>query len=393
MKNYYHILGIPEDASPEFIKAAFKLKAVQYHPDKHAGNVDMEERFKEINEAYQVLSNPYKKANHDLELQYLRFTATRQVQDCPANPHQRPPHYRPRPFYRQPPISRKDNNKATLYAFALTACIAVLVMLVREFYDLYLERKYEALLKQRRESFETAQGLYADQKIRESLLLLSDLSPFKPEEADMFTYQNKIMEDVIFLGEANFERQNFAEAVRYYELVEQFSPYRPNGLRARLALSYRQIKKPEQSLLLFKELLEAKYEVVSTLNQMAEVYHHELHDPQKAKEYLELAREVAIKEYISTFGKAYALFIHQKYIPSDHFYLFENLASLYNELEEAETSIGVTNWMKRVWPDSAQSFVLAGQSYEILNKRALACDQYIEAKGLGHSAPLPLLCR
>jgi len=375
------------------IKVAFKQKAVQYHPDKHAGDAQMEEHFKEINEAYQVLSNPYKKATHDLELQYVRFANARPQESAHQQTKQHPPHYRPRPFYRHPPISRKDNNRATLYAFALTACIAVLVMLVREFYDLYLQRKYEALLEKRRESFETAQGLYDEQKIRESLLLLSDLSPFKPEEADMSSYQNKIMEDVIFMGEANFQRQNFAEAVRYYELVEQFSPYRPNGMRARLALSYRYIQKPEQSLTLFKELLEAKYEVVSTLNQMAEVYHDELHDTQMAKEYLELAREVAIKEYIGTFGKAYALFIHQKYIPADHFYLFENLALIYNELNEPETSIGVSNWMKRVWPDSVQSYVLAAKSYELLNKRSMACEQYIEARALGHSDPLPLLCR
>jgi len=394
MTNYYQLLGIPEDASPELIKAAFKQKAVQYHPDKHAGDTQMEERFKEINEAYQILSNPYKKASHDLELQYIRFAASRQSHDATQkNPHQRPPHYRPRPSYRQPPTSRRDNNRATLYAFALTASIAVLVMLVRSFYDLYLERKYEVLLESRREKFTEAQDYYKKKKVRESLLMLSDLSPFKPEEADMRTYQNKIMDDVILLGETHFQQKDFTMAVYYYELVEQFSPYQPNTMRAHLALSYRYTQQPERAIFLFKELLEVKYEVVSILVQMAEVYQQDLKNPEMAKDYLELARDVAVKEYKGMFGKAYMLVIHQKYIPKHHFNLFENLAMIYNQLDEPETSIGISNWMKRVWPDSARSYVLAAQSYEKLHQRTMACQEYKEATTLGHSDPLPLLCR
>ncbi|MDP4145641.1 MAG: molecular chaperone DnaJ [Bacillota bacterium] len=64
-KDYYEALGLQKGASDEDIKKAFRKQAIKYHPDKNQGNKEAEEKFKEINEAYQVLSDPQKKANYD----------------------------------------------------------------------------------------------------------------------------------------------------------------------------------------------------------------------------------------------------------------------------------------------------------------------------------------
>lgn len=62
MKDYYKILGVDRNASQEDIQKAFRNLAHQYHPDKKEGDVN---KFKEVNEAYQVLSNQQKKAQYD----------------------------------------------------------------------------------------------------------------------------------------------------------------------------------------------------------------------------------------------------------------------------------------------------------------------------------------
>ncbi len=64
-KDYYQILGVPRNASANDIKGAYRKLAMQYHPDRNPGDKQAEERFKEMNEAYQVLSDPQKRARYD----------------------------------------------------------------------------------------------------------------------------------------------------------------------------------------------------------------------------------------------------------------------------------------------------------------------------------------
>ncbi len=65
-KDYYQILGVKKDASDKEIKAAYRKLALEWHPDKHPNNKEeAEEKFKEINEAYQVLSDPKKRKQYD----------------------------------------------------------------------------------------------------------------------------------------------------------------------------------------------------------------------------------------------------------------------------------------------------------------------------------------
>ena len=63
-RDYYDVMGIGRDASDEDIKRAFRKLALEYHPDRNK-KVGAEERFKEINEAYQVLSDSKKRTDYD----------------------------------------------------------------------------------------------------------------------------------------------------------------------------------------------------------------------------------------------------------------------------------------------------------------------------------------
>ena len=64
-RDYYEVLGINTDAVPQEIKTAYRRLAIQYHPDKNAGNKQAEDKFKEAAEAYSVLSDPEKRARYD----------------------------------------------------------------------------------------------------------------------------------------------------------------------------------------------------------------------------------------------------------------------------------------------------------------------------------------
>lgn len=64
-RDYYEILGLSKGASDDDIKKSYRKLAKQYHPDLHPGDKECEERFKEIGEAYEILSDPDKKAKYD----------------------------------------------------------------------------------------------------------------------------------------------------------------------------------------------------------------------------------------------------------------------------------------------------------------------------------------
>src|SRR3954467_5328051 len=64
-QDYYETLGVTKTSSPDEVKKAYRKLAIQYHPDKNPGDKKAEEHFKELSEAYEILSDPQRRQMYD----------------------------------------------------------------------------------------------------------------------------------------------------------------------------------------------------------------------------------------------------------------------------------------------------------------------------------------
>ena len=76
MRDYYYILGITQNATEQEIKTAYRKLSMKFHPDKNSGEKFFEERFKEIQEGYEILSNQTKRREYDSKLNQFNSTRT-----------------------------------------------------------------------------------------------------------------------------------------------------------------------------------------------------------------------------------------------------------------------------------------------------------------------------
>ena len=379
MINYYRILGISEDASQEEIKAAFKKQAVKFHPDKHPDKPHMEDKFKEINEAYQILSNEYEKARYDHKLKYQRFS------DAPKpHPYSYPGSYRRRPVYNPSRVDYRQNNIATLYAFGITFGIALIVMMGFWLKDAYDEMKLEKLLAERREIYNEARDLYRNEDYEAAFNLMSSLNIFRAEERDMKLFKDNMVDDIIGLGHNNYERESYDEAIYLYELVQKFETQKPLfNLKVQLAEAYKKVNEPLKSIQVYEDLMLREYRMVSALVEIAEIQRDLLEDVESARDYYMRAHKRAVRQYKSFYGEAYSLVINERYVPEEHYHLYTGLADIYLKLNNPEMAIKAADWNKYVWPDSVDAFLISAQAYIQLESPSEACEEFVEARNRG----------
>lgn len=188
MVNHYEILNISATASKQEIKTAFKKLALLYHPDKNKG---FEEKFKLINEAYQVLSNDQKKYTYDRQLQYHQFSRTKARESStyvnfeeysyttPSKPYD---HTEQGRHYESPPPKEKKNTEFYVIGFTIFIIIATASLLFGMFMNNYAAKTH----------FENAKAKYENEEYVNAIIELNRAIEFNEDFAEAYEFRGDI---------------------------------------------------------------------------------------------------------------------------------------------------------------------------------------------------------
>jgi tetratricopeptide (TPR) repeat protein len=193
MQDYYEILGVSRQADVQTIKSAFKKLAFQYHPDRNPDNFQAEEKFKQINEAYQTLSDSYEKSLYDLKLSglYSRNAIPTYAPDQPPpSETQRQQTYQRRPYRTQsrPYYAPKYTYSPAQVRRAYLLGMLVFFLLFGVSFIIYTFMNH----KTSRIHYANAMAMAKDNKIYQALAELNVALSFDDEYADAYQKRGEL---------------------------------------------------------------------------------------------------------------------------------------------------------------------------------------------------------
>lgn len=374
MVNYYHILGVPSNATDEEIKAAFKMKAISYHPDKHDGDKDMEELFKQVNEAYQILSNPYKRSKHDMMLRYGRVKRT-EVTHTYHGTRRAPRHQQ----YYAPPMS---NWKATAYAFLFAFTIALIMTVGMYLNDQYNARKKAEMLASRRAIFEQVTSAHHEGNLGKSLKLISSMGHFWVEEDDMRDFKDYLLVEIRDKGDQLLADGEYQKAIAHYDMLKDYSVSNTISYMKKIATAYQGLGEISKALEVYQMMHLYGYRTANFYMEMGALYEEGLQDLDQALNYYQIGADKASSEYEVTIGSAYPIVINANMVPVNHYHIYMKVAQTHLNLGQYQEAVDAISWTKEIWPDSVLQYQIEAKSYQGMGRVATMRQTITHAKSI-----------
>jgi len=389
MVDHYQVLGIPRSASAAEIKSAFKKLALRYHPDRNPDYPAAEEKFKEINRSYQILSDSYKKHQYDLVYNY---------QSIPVSP--RRSTYRP--FY-YPPYERRARHtsreyeygwkyvKAQVMAFAFIFIVAAMVMSVKYLYENYQVGKEIRLAEAREELFKEAQVYFNKGEYRKSLDIIILMQKKNPAERTIRNYRDKFVGEVMVMADDQFSQNNFESAIISFSIVKDYQ-------NREGAVVYKKLADCYKALGMYQEAADALEVIRSNdkknlkLNlEIGKLYLVRMNDPEKSKPYLDNARFKVKDILIQIYGQAAELVMNPAESPPIYFEVFFTRAKAYTRLGLHKDAIKDCNWSVFLRPDLAEPLYIRGTNYFALGNNYKACKNWKTAAGMDFTLAIEMM--
>lgn len=386
MQDYYQILGLPQTATSAQIRAAFKRLAMQYHPDRNPNNPIAEEIFKQVNEAYHVLSDPVKKSRYDsrfytYETQSATHAAEAYARDMRRRQYQARRQYAPKTekTYTITGSYFKVQGLAFLVFLVLSGISFGIIHLASFFFDRYQANiHYENVLKARE-----VNALFGAGKIDEAISRIAILTDQAPMEFVFRDTRDSLIAETGRMAEKNFVGRNFEQALRYFKYYIKYQERGQSETLEKIYSCQYYLGQYEQALQSLKQLHSEKPWSLELIYRIAVLNLEYLKNTKEAMFYLDLGEKTFRNNMTDIYGEAFMVMLDPKDIPDRYFEIFilkaETEISL-SDFKEAESDLELAIYLRPLRPEGYRSRAILNG---LRQRYRSACADLRKAKELG----------
>ncbi len=395
MNYYYQILGVSENATSAEIKSAYKRLAKTYHPDINT-SAGAEEMFKSISVAYSELINPELRRKHDLQLAQKRLIKARiNSQKRPYTFPQtrtRPPFY---PYYADASQNLETERKGTFYALGIIGLIAFIMYIGITISDFYREYKVKNTISKFDYQVNYADSLFYAGKTKAALSFIGEIKSSSKEERMLKNHEINYLNFRKQQAEIDYKNGAYSDALWGYLFFMEYTGKQDIDMLYKLAICYRSLGQPNQSIYILDKLLNQKYKRIQILDLIANIYKEDLHDNELALQYYEMSLSNIIQRFKDIYGEAYRLLVSAERTPPSYKSTYYGAAELNYQKKDFQEAANLLEWVVFFEPQNSKAFNYLINCYIKLKDPAQACQVFIKAEknGLELNSDLLINCK
>lgn len=359
MKNYYSILGVSSTASVAEIKSAYKKLAKEYHPDKNPNNPVAEEKFKLINEAYQILTDYTKRARYDAQFQ--SSTSTHQGSTYKRHRHAPRRYGQPRPpepYYKIDKTYFRNQGLTLLVFVVIAGFCLMLVQSIRYMIKQNHAKQYNTTTL----ALHDVHTLFSSNEVSKAFILLDSLEKKKIPDSRVGNTKDSLLMELHDRAKIKYASQQYSSAITDYFSLLKFENPRQLETTLKIAQCQYALENYQEAVSILIDIHKERPDDLELLYEISLIYLNDIHNPREALHYLSKGKSIIEQNSMAQDGTSLQFNISPENAPELYFEIFE---------ARAEANLALKNFKDAIQDCSACIYFrpLKGKPYTL---RAMA---------------------
>jgi tetratricopeptide (TPR) repeat protein len=378
MGNYYEILGIEYSATAAQIRAAYKRKAMQYHPDHNPGSKEAEEMFKMVNEAYHTLSDAVKKARYDSNLNVSYPDPMDYIREI-----NRMRFYQWQRMQNQPYRIDKEYVRVQALAFLVFTVIAGFCFALIHSAQYYSEQQQLRRFLATTNALKHVDTLFNKGQFDEAFMTINKLKKEDPLEYRYNYARDSLVHALRSMATQKFNARDFASAVEYYiTLKNHEDPASFETIRQISTCQY-YLGNYKEALVALKQLHNLRPYNLELVYRIGMLNLEQLENPQEALHYFTYGKKIFKENLTEIYGAAFEVIMDPHDAPDIYFDVFEARARANIQLNQFDEAVTDCNWAIFLRRDRSNPYLLRAIANEKRKNFDNICVDLSNARKLG----------